>query len=536
MNSFKHVLSLSLLFSLVIFSSCTKRAKTEFYSQSAQEITLNIGAEPATTDPRKARLLSDFNIIRTLNEGLFRINKQGITSEAIAKSYTVSEDGKTYEIELRETLWSNGDPLTAHDFIYSWKSSLDKNFASPGASFLFAIKNGEQIKKGLLPLSMLGARTDGDYKIILELEQPMPYFIELLSMPIYFPIHQGADIEGSIQYRENEKYICNGPFTIGSWKHKDQIVMQKNSSYWDKKNVALQKITMIMVDEDTAYNLYQNKEVTLIGSPFSKIPSDAVTSLKGSNDLKTSPFLGTYWIRTNTDIFPLNNKNFRKCLASSINRKDLVEYVLSGNAQVATGIVPNVLTMQEKPYFKDDAPELALSSLDKACKELSLSKRSIPNLTFTYIGSSENNKVAAVIQDGWKKNLGIEVLLEPLEHKVYIDRISKGDYQLALGSWIADFKDPINFLEVFKTKAVGTNNTGWESLDYISAINASYEKKDSADRRESLITAEALLLEDMPVIPVYHTTMVHMQDSRLKDVVRTETGNIDFKWAYLSDK
>jgi oligopeptide transport system substrate-binding protein len=160
----------------------------------------------------------------------------------------------------------------------------------------------------------------------------------------------------------------------------------------------------------------------------------------------------------------------------------------------------------------------------------------LPELTLSYIGREDNSKIAAAIQDGWKKYLGITVKLEPLERKVYLDRISRGEYQLACASWIADFNDPINFLEVFKTKSVGTNNTGWESLDYISAINASYDNTGQISRRESLITAEKILLEDMPMIPVYHTTMLYMQDEHLKDIVLTETGNLDFKWAYLSDK
>ncbi|MCH9617281.1 MAG: Oligopeptide-binding protein OppA [Chlamydiia bacterium] len=523
----KRFISGSLLLSLFFFSSCGRKGDSKVLHKSTQEITVNISSEPATLDPRKARLLADFNVIRALNDGLFRANKEGITSPAIAKSYTVSEDGKTYTIQLREALWSNGDPVTAHDFIASWKSSLDKDFPSPGASFLFAIKNGEQLKEGLLPASMLGAVADGDYKIIIELEKPLPYFVELLSMPIYFPIHQDS---------ENKEYVGNGPFTIESWAHNDQLVIKKNANYWDRDNVKMETVNMVMVDENTAFNMYQNKALHLVGSPFSKIPSDAITHLRGTDSLKTDPFLGTYWIRTNVNAFPLSNKNFRKSLASSINRKDIVEHVLSGNGEVATGIVPTSFSLQDAPYFQDGAVDVALNSYNKACQELSLSKKNMPSITFTFVGNADNNRIAAALQDGWKKTLGINVLLEPLEYKVYIEKIRSGDYQLAWGSWIADFKDPINFLEVFKTKSVGTNNTGWESPDYISAINETYESKDVPSREKSLIRAETLLLDEMPVIPVYHTTMLHMQNEHLKDIVLTETGNLDFKWAYLSDK
>jgi oligopeptide transport system substrate-binding protein len=536
MHISKRFFSGTLLLSLLVFSSCSKGAKSEVSRASAQEITINIGADPASIDPRTVTLLGDFNVIRALNEGLFRINKEGVTSTAIAQSYTVSDDGKTYTIQLKETLWSNGDPLTAHDFIYSWKSSLNKNFPSSNASFLYPLKNSKEIKEGLLPESMLGAHADGDYKIVIELKSPMPFFLELLSMPIYFPINKSVDSQHVTRNPSSKNYVCNGPFQIASWKPKNEIVVIKNKRYWDKQNVRLQKVTMIMLDDNTAFNLYQNKELHLVGSPFSKIPVESLEALSEKNTPKKQNLLGTYWIKTNTRVHPLQNKDFRKSLASSINRKEIIEHLLLNNAEIATGAVPVSMGLQESPYFKDGDIKTALSFLEKACKKLSISAKMLPELTLSYIGREDNSKIAAAIQDGWKKYLGITVKLEPLERKVYLDRISRGEYQLACASWIADFNDPINFLEVFKTKSVGTNNTGWESLDYISAINASYDNTGQISRRESLITAEKILLEDMPMIPVYHTTMLYMQDEHLKDIVLTETGNLDFKWAYLSDK
>lgn len=517
-----------------LLTGCSNCKSSTGVSSSGQEISLNIEGEPATLDGRKARLLSDFNLIRTLNEGLFRINKEGITSKAIAENVSLSNDGKTYTITLQETLWSNGDPLTAHDFIYSWKSSLDKNFPAPNASFLFPIKNAAAIKEGFLPMSMLGASAKDDYTIVVELESELPFFTELLALPIYFPVNESLERSNPTWASDSDNHVCNGPFKIQSWKHKNEIIVEKNNRYWDKNKVRLQKLTMVMVDQDTAFSLYQNKELQLVGSPYSKIPVDAIPSLEAQNALRKGPFLGTYWIRTNVESFPLQNKHFRKSLASSIDRKSIIEHVLYGTGDIATGIVPTSMGLQEEPYFTDGDTEEAQSAFKVALRELSISSKNLPELTLTYKAESNNDKIAAAIQDQWRKTLGIILKLEPLEHKVYIDRISKGDYQLACGSWIADFKDPINFLEVFKTKAVGTNNTGWESPNYIEAIESTYKTMGTDARREALVATEQMLLEDMPVIPIYHYNMIHLQDENLKDVVLSDTGNIDFKWAYVS--
>lgn len=180
--------SLLSLASTLLLTSCGSNADKNACS-SSQNLTVNIEGDPNTLDGRKARTTTDYTLICTFNEGLFRTDAQGKISPAIADSYTISKDGTHYEITLKETLWSNGDPVTAHNFIDSWKSSVRKGFPSPNLSFLYSIKNARNIKKGSLPLSMLGARAEGDYKIIIDLESPVPFFLELLAQTVFFPTH-----------------------------------------------------------------------------------------------------------------------------------------------------------------------------------------------------------------------------------------------------------------------------------------------------------------------------------------------------------
>ena len=165
---------------------------------------------------------------------------------------------------------------------------------------------------------------------------------------------------------------------------------------------------------------------------------------------------------------------------------------------------------------------------------MNISKEKLPSLTLTYPTTLED-QIPLVLQDQLRKSLGIKITLEPLEYKVYLDRINKGDYQLCLGSWVADFDDPINFLEIFKTKHIKTNNTNWESPAYLKAIEDSYTCATSEDRLAVLKKSEQILIDEMPIIPLYNKSLVHMQRENLKDVLLTNTGTLDFKWAYISD-
>ncbi|MCH9617282.1 MAG: Oligopeptide-binding protein OppA [Chlamydiia bacterium] len=502
----------------------------------AQEISINIEKNPATLDGRKSTLLRDFNLIRTFNEGLYRINKDGVTTKAIAESCSLLPDKKTYIIKLKQTLWSDGTPLTAYDFVYAWKSALAKDFPAPSVSLLFPLKNAKAIKEGRVPSSMLGVHTQGAYTLVIELENETPYFKELLSLPIYFPIGETIDSNNPEWRSDNSEYICNGPFKISSKKLNNEIIAIKNLRYWDKDSVKLDKINMIIVDQDTAFNLYQNKELHLIGAPFSHIPPDALKTLSKEKSLKKNPMLRTHMIRVNTSKGLLGNKDFRKSLALSINRKDIVDHVLSSAAEIATGIVPISMGLQKAPYFLDADTESAKLHLNKACADQKMDKEKLPTFTFTYCGSGNNHKIAAALQDGWRKTLGLEVLLEPLEQKVYLDRISKGEYELASGAWAADFKDSINFLEVFKTRKSASNHTNWESPDYIQAIESTYACSNKKERKEALMEAESILIDEMPAIPVYHYSMLHLQNPQLKGVVQSETGVLELKWAYLTEE
>ncbi len=534
MKKTSYILSATLAYAMVTLLSCDSCCKDKKNRQaSKQEIRINIVSEPSTLDPRKTRSLNDMNLARNLMEGLMRVNKSGVTSPALAEKYQVSEDMKTYTFKLRESKWSNGTPLTAHDFVYSWKKLLAPDFLSDYAFMLYSIKNATSVKQGLLPPTMLGIEAKDDYTLVVQLEYPVPFFLELVTSPAFFPVSKLTDLADPNWARSPESFISNGPFQILDWRHNDEIVVTKNPYYWDSEMVQLDRISMVMVDPETGLKMFETGEIDWEGSPFSTLPADSIEALKAKSLIQSDPMLGTYWIRTNTSLYPFHNENLRKALAMAIDRKQIIDHVALGGQTPATGIVPVSMGLQSVPYFEDGNQAQAMSMLQVALEEESISADKIPEMTLTYVSDTRSHRIAQAIQDQWKQALGIKVKLEPLEAKIYFSRISKGDFQLACGSWIADFRDPINFLEVFKTKNVGTNNTNWESLDYQKAISASYSSTNENDRLENLKQGEAILMDEMPVIPIFHYTMIHVKNDTLCDVVLTEGGQIDFKWAYV---
>jgi len=527
------VLGVGALLAIVVSCQCKKDGGVCPRKKAEQVIRISIENEPQTLDPRKTRSLGDMNLIRNFWEGLVRTDKTGLVQPAIAEKYTISNDNKTYQFNLKETNWSNGDPLTAHDFVYAWKKTISPDFLSDYAFLLYSIKNAKAIKEGQLPMSMLGVRAADDYTLVVELESATPYFLELVALPVFFPVNQRVDKQNPDWFRNSNTYVSNGPFQMAKWNHNDLIVATKNLGYWDRDVVNLDRIDMVMVDSETSYLMFENDELDWQGSPYSSVPTDALERLKGENKVFISPFLGTYWIRTNTSLYPFHSSEIRKALALSINRNEIVEHVTCGDQTPATGIVPASMGLQSTPYFVDGDVEQAMNVFQCALEKENMNIENFPELTLTYTATARHHKIAQAIQDQWRNSLGIVVKLEPLEKKVYLDRLSKGDYQMACGDWIADFRDPVSFLEIFKAKSFGSNNTSWESLDYQKALESSYLVQDGQERLETLRDSEQIIMDEMPVIPIFHHSMVHLKNDCLKDVVLNDTGHIDFKWAYV---
>jgi oligopeptide transport system substrate-binding protein len=471
-------------------------------------------------------------------EGLTRISKSGKLEMALAEDVQVFDEGMQYLFRLRKSFWSNGDQVTSFDFAESWKTILDPQFPSDIAYQLFVIKNARKAKMGEIGLEQVGIQTPDPMTLIIQLEQPIPYFLELLSMSTFLPVAHKV-VNSNANWALNlETYVCNGPFIPTEWKHSDRLYVSKNKRYWEAKEVQLNGIELFMMPGETEIGMFEEGKLDWAGSPLSTMPIDSVRSFRESDQLQINPFSATYFFRLNTSEKwnekknPLSNVNFRKALAFCMNRKGITDHILQGGQIPALALVPPEMGLSEKGYFHDQDQQIARSYLMDALLELDMSLATLEPIKISYMSSERNASIAQAIQKQWEEALGIHVELESVEPKVFFQRISHKEFQLAAGSWTADFNDPVNFLEVFKYKEASTNNTQWENSKYIDLLNRSALCRNSEERKGILREAEQILMEQMPIIPVFHFALNYLQQEGLKEVVLSPLGQIDFRWAH----
>lgn len=498
-------------------------------SKQQNVVKVNLGAEPTTLDPRKARDLQAMTLSRMFFEGLTRINREDKAELALAEKVDISADGKIYTFTLRTAAWSNGDRVTAQDFVYAWTKSLDPHFPSDQAFQLYVIKNAKAAKEGKVSLDQVAVKALDNKTLQVQLQNPTPYFLEVAALPIYFPYPAKAD-----QNTDLKKVIGNGPFLLKEWRHNDLIRAAKNPSYWDASNVKLKEIHLTMVQEETELKMFEKGELDWAGSPLSTLPINALAGLKKTGNLHVKSFLATYFFRTNVESELFEHPLVRKAFAEAIKRSEIVEYVTQGGQLPATGLLPPSLRGLgglEKGELADGDSQQARKDFDQALEFLGMDRQKLPSISLMYVAGERNHLIAQAVQEQWRKALDVEVQLQAVERKVYFDRLSKKNYQLASGSWTADYNDGMNFLEIFKFKAGGSNNTAWENPHYRELLDRAAETVEVGQRQHLFQECENILMKEMPIIPVFHYTMLYVSNPKIKDVVLSNLGSVDFKWA-----
>lgn len=499
--------------------------------QQKKSVKIAIEEDPSTIDPRLARTLYDVTFMRLLYEGLMRVNNQGELENALAEKIIVSSDRKNYEVRLKEAYWSDGSLVTAEDFVETWKTMLNPNFPSPNASKLFMIKGAKEAKKGTVPLDAVELKALSPQVFTFALEQPIAYFNELM---ILFPVHQS--VRNGIASANPKDHVFNGPFKLDDWSHHHRLSFTKNPGYWDANAVQLEGIQLEITDGTTMLSLFNQGQLDWAGSPLATIPQDALQDLKRRDALEMANASATYWFRFNTAKGPFANINMRKAFNLALNRNDIVEHVTQGNQLPAHGILPPSMALQQPPkaYFQDNHAEAALDHLQLAKQELEALGGHFPEVVLCYANNERNHKIAQAVQQQWQNALGVPVSLQAYESKVAFEKLSKGNYQIMLGSWFADINDPVDFLNVFKTKSNGTNNTGWEDARYAELLEKSDQEEDPIERMRLLAQAEEILMDAMPIAPLFHNTYNYMKSKSVEGVYFSELGHLDFKNARIA--
>ena len=503
-----------------------------------QVLNDNIGSEPPTLDPALMTDLTSFQIANSLLEGLTRIGPKGV-EPGMAEKWDISPDQLTYTFHLRDAVWQNGDPVTAHDFVYAWLRVLDPETAAPYAYQLYYVKNAEAYNSGeLKDPAQVGVKALDDKTLQVTLEAPTPYFLSLTAFPTLLPVHK-ATVESNPNWAgEAATYVGNGPFKMEAWVHDSHIDLVKSDTYWDKDTVRLERMHIVMVNEgSTAETMFANGELDSNGSLN---PQD-VPQLLASGEAKTSPMVSTTSIYFNTRKKPFDDPRVRKAFALALDRKAIVEQVLRGGQKPALAFVPYGITnpvtgkdFREEggTYFQDADVETARRLLAEAGYP---NGQGFPKVTYLYNDNDTNRALAQAYQQMWKDNLGIQVDLQSMEWKVFLETTKRGEFDLSRGNWVGDYLDPMTFLDLWVTGG-GNNRVGWSNAEYDRLIREAKATADQEVRFRNMHRAEQILMEEMPIAPIYFGVNVYQEKPYVKGVFRTALGTTDYKWAYIEGK
>lgn len=527
---------LAYIFATSLLISCGKPQKLVDIGNERQIMHLGNGDEVSDLDPQVTTGMPESRVQIALFEGL--TSKDPVTLKVIpgvAERWDVSEDGLRYRFYIRENAsWSNGDDLTANDFVQSWRRSFLPALGNQYASSLYVIKNAQSFHEGKIEFEEVGVKAV-DRKILdVELIAPTPYFLQLLDHHSTFPVHiptiekYGAIDERGTKWTRPENFVGNGAFVPYEWIPSKHLAVKKNPFYWDAKNIKLNELRFYPTQKNTVEErMFRAGQLHLTYY----LPRDKLEHYKSTNDsvLRSFQNFATYFYRFNTTIKPLNDLRVRKALAYSVNREQIVAFVTKFGQKPAYALTapdPNSYVPEAKmPYD----PELARKLLAEAGFP---NGQGFPKLTIAFNTSEEHKDVAMAIQQMWKKELGIDVALENFEWKVFLDRERQMDYEIDRASWLGDYLDPFTFLEIFTT-GNGNNKTGFTNSRYDELIRLSALEADSKKRMSYFQEADQILVDEVPILPLYTYHWNRLVSTSVKNWHDNSMDYYSFKGVYL---
>uniref|UniRef100_UPI00403F4DD9 peptide ABC transporter substrate-binding protein n=1 Tax=Sporosarcina sp. FSL W8-0480 TaxID=2954701 RepID=UPI00403F4DD9 len=506
--------------------------KSEDVAAAEKVLLLNNGDEPTSFDPSIGFNAVSWSALNNIMEGLTRLDKDHRAVEATAEKIDISDDGLTYTFTIRSNAkWSNGDPVTAGDFVFAWKHMLNPETASPAAFLAYFIEGAEAYNNGEGSADDIAIEAKDEKTFIVKLTSPNEAFLNIITNPSFFPINEKVASANPKWHTEASTFVGNGPFKLSAWDHDVSFEFEKNEHYWDAGVVKLDKVHWAMVnDTTTAYQMYQANELDVTG-----VPSEIADQLKDSDELRVDDQAGLYFYRFNTSMEPFTNKKIRQAFAFAVDQEEIVNYVTKNGEKPAHGFVTFGFIGPDGKEFRDTVGDLVSFNPDKAKQLLEEGMKEegyteLPKVTITYSTSESHQNIAIALQSKFKEVLGVDAELQNVEGGVFLSEQKEFKYQMSRSSFLHDYADPVNALESFITGS-SMNRTTWSNAEYDKLIADIKNETDENKRWELLKQADKLLMEEMPVFPLYFYNSTSLEKPGVSGILRHPVGYLDLKYA-----
>jgi len=521
-----------------IATGCTQNQSNVQCGVRDQELYIGIGTEPAALDPHLTTGMTEFNVMGSLLEGLTTLDTKTMEIRpGVAASWEISEDRKTYTFFLDpEARWSNGDPVTANDFLFSFERILAPELGAPYAYMLYSMRGAEAFNKGETDnFTTVGASAPDASTLVIELVSPTPYFLNLLTHNTWWPVHpktilqHGRMTDRISKWTRPENYVSNGPFQLKHWRLNHSIIVEKNPHYRKNNTVKLSQIHFLPINLESEERAFRADQLHIT----SAVPIHRLNWYRNYHpkNLRIQDALGVYYYITNTTQPPLDDSRIRKALAYSIDREALTKHVLKAGQQPAYHFTPpntgGYTAHARLPYD----PEKARALLAEAGYP---EGDGFPKFELLFNTSESHRTIAVAIQQMWKKELGIGVQLRNQEWKVYLSTRESMGFDMARAAWFGDYNDPYTFLSLGESDN-GNNHSGWAHSKYDKLIKKTTTTENANTRNKLFQQAEKILIEEMPVIPIYFYVTSKLVDETVHNWYPNILGYQSYQDIYLAN-
>ncbi|USD66120.1 ABC transporter substrate-binding protein [Vibrio sp. SCSIO 43136] len=470
-----------------------------------QELVRGNGTEVATIDPHKSQGVPESHVIRDLLEGLVNQDADGNTIPGVATSWETT-DNKTFTFHLRkDAKWSNGEPVTAEDFVYSFKRAVDPATASPYAWYMEYTKmvNAKDIVAGKKDKSELGVKALDDHTLVVELETAVPYFVMMTGHTTMKPVHKATVEKHGDQWTKPENFVGNGAFVVNNWVVNERLELTRNEQYWDNGKTVLNKVTFLPIENAVAeMNRFLSGEIHFT----STLPTEHFKRLKKEHpeSVSVEGSLCTYYYSFNTAKKPFDDVRVRKAISYAIDRNIVSNAILGQGQKPAYFLTPEITANfnPEQPAYGAMSQKERNEEAARLLAEAGYGKDNPLSFTLLYNTNENHKKIAVALGSMWKKSLGLNVTLENQEWKTYLSTKDQGDFEVARAGWCGDYNEASSFL----TLMVSANTTGgqhWGSKEYDALIEKALNSTSEEERTKIYLEAEAMMAEDMPIAPIY---------------------------------